>query len=170
MGSICVCLHHKLLMNEEALELLNSHSKVESASPNRHLFLEFGTTEALLSESQGPKITQNCPKASRPVISIVREPTEELPLTQTSPFVARFGQFDISQPLNDHVLVRKLPPVRTFNGGVYDGEWDHKGRRHGRGKEELSDGGSYVGYFSKNKRSWKGRLICLLYTSDAADE
>lgn len=74
-------------------------------------------------------------------------------------YESKFGKFDNSTPLNDGVPVREMPALKMIDGTIYHGEWDFKGRRHGRGVEELSEGGNFIGYFAKDKKTGKGRMV-----------
>ena len=151
-----MCLNQKPLF-EESLDTQNQRSKVESAAPEQKKFLEFGTTEELPRKDPA----SISPNLLRSFVNIVHHADEDSPVGVSilGKYINRYGEFDNSKPMADGVEVKKLPAIRTMAGSIYAGEWDSKGRRHGRGTEEFPDGSTYVGYFSKDKQSWKGRLV-----------
>lgn len=71
----------------------------------------------------------------------------------------KFGEFDLSRPLDDGVLVSLRKPVKLENEAVYVGEWNDKLERHGRGKQNWVDGSLYEGYWKNDRANGKGRLI-----------
>lgn len=42
------------------------------------------------------------------------------------------------------------------DGSRYDGEWNNKGQRHGRGKMTFTDGAKYNGQFDNGLSDGKG--------------
>lgn len=68
------------------------------------------------------------------------------------------GQFKLDDSLHDGINVDSKPPVKVEDG-IYQGEWDPTGHRHGRGVEVFEDGSKYVGYFNHDKMDHFGRLI-----------
>ena len=63
-------------------------------------------------------------------------------------------------PLND-VNKKRItrPPVELEKGVIYEGEWDEKGLRDGRGVQTWPNGSFYEGYFVDDCADIKGRLI-----------
>ena len=61
--------------------------------------------------------------------------------------------------LNDGEETTIKPITKIENGAFYYGEWDKKGKKHGRGIQLWPDGSKYFGYWINNKANKKGKLI-----------
>jgi len=77
------------------------------------------------------------------------------------------------QPEKDGVR-RTLKQKKTLeNGAEYEGEWDTKNKKDGKGVQTWVDGSLYEGYWKNDKANGRGRLIHAdgdVYTGEWQDD
>ena len=159
-------LDQLLMISPEDIDIRKEELSLFSYSFNAHFELDKALIFTL-SEQKIALISRPLPK----------------PLPETSLHAAMLGEAIDAQPLSGELSVSITPeiratesrlgafdygsgesgvakgPMRLGNGGVYIGEWNSVGQRHGKGIQIMRDGSKFEGWWWQDKAQGQGRLI-----------